>query len=280
MSAYAGFIFFGGINMFLESEKFNISQIVSVAYYAPAFEKKDTYPGCLPTYELMYYVKGNTYLTFNGNRIHMNVGDVLYLPKGIKNADYYVDIVEKFALYNVYFDTDEQMPQVPIHIPSVSFELGDIYKKLHNEWLSKRDDYYFKSMQNFYKILGLLKKHRRKYNTNERFRLLAAAEEYISLNYYKTGFEYEKLHELSGLSYSYFNKLFNDKYGMPPVKYVNHLKIKRACELLISGTFTITQVSEMCGFENVYYFSNVFTKNIGMPPGKFKNEAVFGSNKK
>lgn len=264
--------------MFLESEKFNISEIVSVVYYEPQIEKKDIYPGCLPTYELMYYVKGNTYLTFNGNRIHMNEGDVLYLPKGVKNEEYYVDIVEKFAVYNIYFDTDEQMPQEPVYMPSVTFELGDIYKKLHNEWLSKRDGYYFKSMQNFYRILDLLKKHRRKYNTSERFRLLEAAEEYISLNYYKTGFEYEKLHELSGLSYSYFNKLFNDKYGMPPVKYVTHLKIKYACELLTSGTFTIAQVSEMCGFENVYYFSNVFTKKMGMPPGKFKNSSVFCSN--
>lgn len=266
--------------MFFESEKFNISQIVSVTCYEPSLEKKDTYPGCLPTYELMYYIKGSTDLTFNGHRIHMNAGDMLYLPKGILNADYYVDIIEKFALYNVYFDTDEQMPQVPIHISSVTNELRDIYKKLYNEWLSKREGYYFKSIQNFYRILELIKKHRQKYNTNARFRHLTAAEEHISRNYYKTGFKCEKLHQLSGVSYSYFNKLFNEKYGMPPVKYITRLKIKRACELLISGTFTVTQVSEMCGFENVYYFSNVFTKNMGMPPGKFKNLSTVRSNEK
>ncbi len=266
--------------MFFEGERFNISQIVSVARYEPLLEKKDIYHGCLPTYELIYYIKGSTYLTFNGYRIHMNAGDVLYLPKGIINADYYVDIIEKFSLYDVYFDTAEQMPQVPVHIPAVTCELGDIYKKLYNEWLSKRDGYYFKSIQNFYRILELLKKQRQKYNINARFKHLAAAEEYISCHYYKTGFDYEKLHGLSGLSYSYFNKLFNDKYGMPPVKYVTRLKIKRACELLISGTFTITQVSEMCGFENVYYFSNVFAKNMGMPPGKFKNLSTLKSNEK
>ena len=264
--------------MFFESEKFNISQIVSVVCYEPSLEKKDIYPGCLPTYELMYYTKGDTYITFNGHRIHMTAGDVLYLPKGILNADYYVDIVEKFALYNVYFDTDEQMPQAPVHIHGVTYELGNIYKKLYNEWLSKRDGYYYKSMQNFYRILELIKKHGQKYNTNAHFRQLAAAEEHISGNYYKTGFECEKLHELSGLSYTYFNKLFNEKYGMPPVKYVTHLKIKRACELLKSGTFTATQVSEMCGFENVYYFSNVFTKNMGISPGKFKKLSAAQSN--
>ena len=266
--------------MFFESEKFNISQIVSVVCYEPSLEKKDIYPGCLPTYELMYYTKGDTYITVNGHRIHMTAGDVLYLPKGILNADYYVDIVEKFALYNVYFDTDEQMPQAPVHIHGVTYELGNIYKKLYNEWLSKRDGYYYKSMQNFYRILELIKKHGQKYNTNAHFRQLAAAEEHISGNYYKTGFECEKLHELSGLSYTYFNKLFNEKYGMPPVKYVTHLKIKRACELLIGGTFTVTQVSEMCGFENVYYFSKVFTKNMGMPPGKFKNLSAVKNNEK
>ena len=137
------------------------------------------------------------------------------------------------------------------HICSVSNEVGDVYEKLHNEWLAKQDGYYFKSVQDFYRILELIKKHRRKYNTKANFRCLAAAEDYISCHYYKTDFKYEKLHALSGVSYSYFNKLFNDKYGMPPVKFVTHLKIKRACELLISGTFTVTQVSEMCGFESV-----------------------------
>jgi AraC-like DNA-binding protein len=266
------------MNMFFESERFNISQIVSIAYYEPSCDKKDVYPGCLPTYELMFYTKGDTYLTFNGKRIHMRVSDILYLPKGIVNADYYVDITEKFALYNVYFDTDEEMPQVPIHISSVPNEVGNVYEKLYNEWLAKKDGYYFKSVQDFYRILEMIKKHRRKYNTKAKFKCLAEAEDYISCHYYKTDFKYEKLHELSGVSYSYFNKLFNDKYGMPPVKFVTHLKIKRACELLKSGTFTATQVSEMCGFENVYYFSNVFTKNMGISPGKFKKLSAAQSN--
>lgn len=260
--------------MFYESEKFNISQILSVVYYAPTYDDKYVYPGCLPTYELMYYQYGDSYITFNGDRIRMQAGDILYLPKGILNADYCVEVAEKFALYNVYFDTNDIMPKTPIHIRNVTNEIGAVYEKLYNKWLEKQDGYYYQSIQYFFRILELLKKHKMKYNTNANFSQLTSAEKYISMHYCEPNFEYNKLHKIANISYSYFNRLFNDKYGMPPVKFVSNLRVKRACELLSNNTFTVTQVAEMCGYENVYYFSAVFTKAMGMPPGKFKNLSI------
>ena len=262
--------------MFFENEQFNVTRIFSAVLYTPStYEKRIIHLGCLPTYELMYYIQGNTYVTFNGTRIHMKAGDVLYLPKGIENADYYVDVIEKFQCYNVYFDTDEEMPQEALRIPTSKYELRNLYKRLYTDWLAKRDGYYYKAMQNVYRILELLRKSNQQYMSSASFEYLEAAEEYIAKNYYKPRFKCDKLHELSGLSYSYFNKIFNEKYGMPPVKYVTHLKIRRACELMTTGAFTLEQISEMCGFENVYYFSNIFKKNMGTPPSKFKNIAVF-----
>lgn len=56
---------------------------------------------------------------------------------------------------------------------------------------------------------------------------------------------------------------------MPPVKYLTQLRIEYAKELLITGRYSIGEIAEMCGFENVYYFSTVFKKHTGIPPSKY-----------
>ena len=91
----------------------------------------------------------------------------------------------------------------------------------------------------------------------------------MSNHYCDYKFDYEEFVSLSGLSYSYFKKLFIQKYGMPPVKYVNSLKIKRACELLATNNFTVSEIAEICGFENTYYFSTVFKNYVGVSPKNY-----------
>ena len=89
-------------------------------------------------------------------------------------------------------------------------------------------------------------------------------------NFKNKDFDYTALCECTGMSYSYFKELFIAKYGMPPVKYITHLRLEYAKELLITGRYTVSEIASMCGFENVYYFSSVFKKNIGISPKSYK----------
>lgn len=256
--------------MFFENEQFHINKIHFTTYYAPTEKKKYVYPGCLPTYELMYYVSGDVLVKYNGKSYHMTEGDILYLPKGIEGAEYTVDVKENFVLYNVYFDTDEEMPKTPIHLKLKSKEIGLTYEKLYANWMSKKETYYYKSIQSFYRILELIKKDVTRYSTKEKSNLIKPAEEYISLHYCDVDFNYDMLHRLSGISYTYFKKIFIDKYGVPPSKYINFLKIERACELLSTNTFKIGEIAEMCGFSDHYYFSSLFKKVKGVSPSAYK----------
>ena len=65
---------------------------------------------------------------------------------------------------------------------------------------------------------------------------------------------------------------------MPPVKYINSLKIKRACELLATNNFTVCEISQICGFENTYYFSNVFKNYIGVSPKRYNSSKLDASD--
>lgn len=251
------------------SDKLCVSEIRNIVFYAPDNGDKYTYPGCLPTYELLYYTQGEVYLHFGKKSFHVKPGDLVYLPKGVQGVEYSVTVKEKFSLYNVYFDCAEEMPREPFQIHSKSKEIESLYEKMYRDWFAKRDGYHFKIMQRFYKVLELLHKEQLSYSTPTKIALLAPAEAYIALHYCDADFNYKRLTEQTGLSYSYFKKLFFDKYGMTPVKYITHLRISRACELLETKMFSVTKVAELCGFDNVYYFSNVFKKSKGVSPKNY-----------
>lgn len=57
--------------------------------------------------------------------------------------------------------------------------------------------------------------------------------------------------------------------GLSPTDLIKSARMKKAMDLLITKRYTITEVSEMCGFSSVAYFSTVFRKHYGKPPSEF-----------
>ena len=72
-----------------------------------------------------------------------------------------------------------------------------------------------------------------------------------------------------GCSASHLRQVFKKDYGLPPVKYLNEVRVRRAKEMLASGLFTQEEISGACGFQNVYYFGRVFKAITGVSPGQY-----------
>lgn len=72
-----------------------------------------------------------------------------------------------------------------------------------------------------------------------------------------------------GFSCSYLRQVFKHEYGMPPIRYLNTMRIEYAKELLASGFYTIEEIAIASGFSNVYYFSRVFKEYTGTTPGRY-----------
>lgn len=254
--------------MFSAIKQYDISKIHNIFYF-PAPQSKH-YCFDVPTHELLYFIKGESEINFKGQTFRAKKGDLLYLPKCDENQKYTMDVIEEFVLYYISFDSINVLPDNYALIHMDGDEIKRIYERFYREWFAKRDCYYYKAMQDFYKILELAGKQNSQNGCNNRFIQLAQSEEYMAMHYCDLDFDYNELRELSGLSYSYFKKLFIEKYGVPPVKYVTKLKIDRACELLQTKMFSVSKIAELCGFENVYYFSNVFKKLTGISPKNYK----------
>lgn len=67
---------------------------------------------------------------------------------------------------------------------------------------------------------------------------------------------------------------FKADYKKTPVEYITQLRINKAKDLLINSSYSIAQISEMCGYDNVYYFSNVFKRYENLSPLNFRQSTI------
>ena len=76
----------------------------------------------------------------------------------------------------------------------------------------------------------------------------------------------EKLH----LNKYYISHLFNDKLKIRFNDYVNSLRINEACRLLANVEASVTEISELVGFNTLRTFNRAFMKHMGCAPSEYR----------
>ena len=97
---------------------------------------------------------------------------------------------------------------------------------------------------------------------------IAEAEKYMREHFADADIGVDTLAGLCGVSDTYFRRVFAERYGITPLKYINKLRLAYAKELLESGYYSVGEISSMCGFSNINYFSTFIKKELGISPNK------------
>ncbi|SDM86143.1 AraC-type DNA-binding protein [Paenibacillus sp. yr247] len=77
------------------------------------------------------------------------------------------------------------------------------------------------------------------------------------------------IEELAGfvrISPSHFFRTFQEYTGLPPMVYIERVRIKKACGLLVEGTDTVTEIANELGYASSQHFATVFKRITGMTP--------------
>lgn len=106
-------------------------------------------------------------------------------------------------------------------------------------------------------------------NTKSVSELTMMVKRYIDENYSKD-ITLERLSEKFFVSPYHIAHTMKKELGMSPINYLINRRIGEAQRYLILTKYSINQIAELVGYENVNYFNRLFLKKTGYTPAKFR----------
>ena len=88
--------------------------------------------------------------------------------------------------------------------------------------------------------------------------------------HYREPLTNELLGEYFGFHKNYISVMIKEYTGMPLHKYLNHVRISHALDMLNDSDAPIAEIAEKCGFCDIYYFSRYFKQAVGVSPTEYR----------
>lgn len=99
---------------------------------------------------------------------------------------------------------------------------------------------------------------------------IAKIEEYM-ITHISLPVTLQLLSDKFGYSPSYICNLFRTIKGVPPVKYLNAIRINKAKELISQQPdFLLREIAAIVGYDDPLYFSRIFKKETGFGPKEYR----------
>lgn len=100
-------------------------------------------------------------------------------------------------------------------------------------------------------------------------KLIYDAEKYI-LNNYNYPITLKDVSGFIHVNPTYFSYLFRKVKGYTFKNYLTQLRIEKAKQLLLNSSLTVSDISQLIGYDDSNYFSRVFKKVTGFPPSLYR----------
>ncbi len=82
----------------------------------------------------------------------------------------------------------------------------------------------------------------------------------------------QMLSQVCGLSSKYFERVFKEMTGKPPMRYLNSYRVYKACTRLRMTDDPVTEIAYDCGFGDLSYFIKQFKNIYGLSPAAFRKK--------
>ena len=243
------------------------------------------------SWELTYIVFGRGKRILGDSETEFAAGSLAFIPPHIPHCwkfdDNYVDHDGCIAYYTLTFKTEfidrcvsafpeltERLERVKSVSSVLSFDenttniLAEMLAKMASEEQSEMLPFIFRLLLLLSKreesatIVGRFSENDR---TSERIKKV---KEFTQSHYART-ITIDMIADHVGMNRSSFCTFFKKATGQTYITYLNKLRVDRACYLLRQGSFNITEVCYMVGFNDVPYFNRCFKNNRGMSPKEY-----------
>lgn len=257
-----------------------------------------------PEFAIHYMVQGSMLFSLNDEHVLASEGDIIFIqPNTVYSITPPTDLIGMKNYHTFIFDSD--------------FLCGSVGASCYTEILSpiiqnranfscvitKEHPYYEEiqtSLENivaaakihtplltlliksellrlFYFVLEYGDQHKSMI-PNQSLKSLQPVLSYINKNF-EQNITLEQLANLSNLSVSRFTTKFKQIMGVSAITYVNQVRLKRACQLLINTNDPILNIATVCGFNNISNFNVLFKKAVGCSPHDYRKRYSSADNK-
>ena len=223
-----------------------------------------------PIHGLVLRLYGSAEFVCNGQAASTDKNDVFYMPAGYS---YRADYNEMNEILYIHFESDltSKMENFKFDNPDI---INELFRKLYNIWTKGEEGYYFSALSVMGEILKNIAVQQNAEFRDETARAFKNGIEYMEENYRSYDFSVEKMVSVACMSNTYFRKLFSERYGTTPLKYILSKRLAYAERLLSTGKYSIDEVAEMSGFSDSKYFCRAMKKEYGIPPSKLYQHRV------
>ncbi len=267
----------------MEKQIFTLNELsvepVGVFLYVPPIVWKGDSVGHIGENDIFFWVlEGECFLSIDSQSYIVRPGQLAYLPKGKMRA--YTHASERFSMYEMAFvakANGEELMEVlglggqnfVVDIPNKE-EMSFLFENSHRKELFKNPLYDVAWCANIINIIRIYAEERQKQSGKDSL-IFKPVLEYMINNIDKL----VKIEELSSLVYmqpTYFIKRFRKNYGIPPMAYLNRMRMYKAMGLLAGTDISIEEIARNVGVFDTSYFSRIFKKHCNVTPSDYRQE--------
>lgn len=220
---------------------------------------------------LGFRLSGNASFRYNKKEYTVTTSDVIYLPHNIHYSQY----TEGETIISINFINYSSRAKNTLQV--LHLENPDWYRnticRMYKIWNEKEVGYKNLCTSMLYELLYMTNKQLSETSlpSNNVGTIMNSAVEYIHKNYRNSEFSIAELAKRYSVSEAYFRRLFHKTYLTSPMQYITNLRLEYASQLLLSKFYTVKEVAEKSGFNDVKYFSRIFKKGFGSSPRTYVN---------
>lgn len=252
----------------MEFKNIRVKEILAVQNYKTKNAKWKQ--SCSHYYTLQLKLHGKAIHSFKDRRMVVTDNCIYFLNQHEEQEIEIFGSDNEISSIAINFTTYEPIKADSFCIKTNNIEeIKKLFKKLEKQ-LALTDKGDNLALSYFYKICAIFEDLRQKEYSPKDERMVNARE-YIDLHFGQKKC-IENAAKESKLSRRRFNELFRNQFNITPNRYLIIRRVEHAMQLLKLADTTIPEISELCGFGDLYYFSKVFKKETGKTPGKFRQD--------
>ena len=223
---------------------------------------------CRKKHSFNIRLSGSMEYDFNGKKIKVNEGEMIYLPKDASYT-YEVTSKENSKCTIITMDADFKENSEPMVYPLKDLHCAEyIMHHFSDSWNFGSTADKYKCISYLYELLAYMENYNNlKYMEKRKFQIIDPALDYLKTHIYDISLKSDELADLCGISNTYFRKIFASRFKTSPKNYIIEKRLARAKAIIDSGEFhSVSELALSVGYDDPLYFGKVFKKHFGLPP--------------